>query len=144
MNEFLEEYRALLTEIRRLTSWETTWGWDSALRAALLVVKAEHAEPVLKLLRDRFETAWDSSNVKEAPGHVQYIVEHLAGMRDRQELFTNATNDDDHVLFSGFWPWVKMPLVSVRIGVVRTDNTPVDADLGSRIVSVTLQSNQDT
>jgi hypothetical protein len=65
-------------------------------------------------------------------------------MRDRQELFTNATNDDDHVLFSGFWPWVKMPLVSIRIGVVRTDNTPVDADLGSRIVSVTLQSNQDT
>ena len=102
-----------------------SWKWDSQFQTALAEFTVDNKNSVNAILERYLNTAWDSTNIGNAPEIVQMVISHFGGLRPGQLLFTSDPNQDA-LIFGVWWPWGDGKTISLR--VAPTDKTLSDSE----------------
>jgi len=74
----------------------------------------DNKDSVHAILERYLNTAWNSTNIDNAPEIVQMVISHFGGLRPGQLLFTSDPNQDAFI-FGVWWPWGDEKTISLRI-----------------------------
>ncbi len=113
--------RELLNSFQGILSWK----WDDRFHTALAEFIADNKNSVNVILERYLSSAWDSTNIDNAPEIVQMVISRFGGLRPGQLLFTSDPNQDAFI-FGVLWPWGDGETISLR--VAPTDKTLSDSE----------------
>ena len=97
------------------------WYWDAKRNMVAVVLDEEDAEMVFYPLFKEFRNHWNFNSINEAAAAVNQYVTSECGLMPGQALFTSHVVCS-LVLVVAWWPWGKEDKVSMRIGLIPTQN----------------------
>ena len=100
-----------------------TWTWDSRFAAVLSEFAVARKDDICSTLEQYFGSAWDRSNIGNAPDFVRKIEGLFGGLWPGQSLLTTDPRRDA-LLFCTCWPWSDEKTISLRLGLTHKKRLP--------------------
>ena len=108
------DLEAVCKEIVNALQERISWKWDSRFETALAEFGVDDKDRIHTILERYLGSAWDSSNIGNAPDIVRMINSNLGGLMLGQLLLTSDPNQDAFI-FCGWWPWGDGKTISIRV-----------------------------
>ena len=92
-------------------------------------------------LAKSFENRWDIESIHDSPVYVREVVDALAGLRERQFIYTSTPKHEGLILYAAYWPWANGDLISVRVSLLVKGKKPLSSEHQMELLNRTLGAN---